>query len=386
MNTLKKLILPGWILGFFALFLYSYTQVDLSLTLSQASIFQTVEKGFQYIGYFNRPLSTYLYIGVFTFLFVLYFATLHLVSQERLSRKAVWIIIICGALILTFSYSAFSYDIFNYIFDARIITHYGQNPYIHKALDFPGDPMLSFMRWTHRVYPYGPIWLALTVPLTYIGGEIFLITFFLFKMLMASFFLLTVYLIEKIARTKKIIAPLLAVVAFGLNPFVLSESLVSSHNDIVMMGLATMAVYFLFENSRKFGLPLFILSVGIKYATILLAFAYGVFALTKSYHKYLVASVILMLVAVVIVAKSSGNFQPWYLLYPAPFVALLFHRKVFSVPAIIMSIAAVAFYIPFLYTGNWDPPIPTILNSLIAGSAFCSLIIVISLLARRLRR
>lgn len=383
---LKKIILPGWIVGLGALFLYSYTQVDLSLTLSQGSIVQTVQKSFQYIGYFNRPLSTYLYIAIFSFLFFMYVATLKLVAKQRISRKTVWTIIIIATVILTFSYSAFSYDIFNYIFDARIITEYGKNPYLHKALDFPGDPMLSFMHWTHRTYPYGPVWLALTVPLTFIGGNFFFLTFFLFKILISSFFLLTVFFIDKIAQNKKAIAPALAVASFGLNPFVLSESLVSAHNDIVMMGLAMGGVYFLFNKSKKIGFVLFALSIGVKFVTVLLAVSYSILYLTKSYTKFLVSAIILMILSVVFVSLSRETFQPWYLLYPAPFVALMFDKKAVFIPAIIMSIATVLYYIPYLYTGGWDAPIPTILNSLIAGSAFCSLIIIISLLARRVQR
>ena len=139
----KKFFVPLWVFGSVLLFLYSFTQVDLSLTLSRASIFQTIEKSFQYVGWFNRPLSTYLYIGVFVILFALYLWTLILVSKKKLNRKTVWIGIIVITGILTLSYNAFSYDLFNYIFDAKIVTHYHLNPYIHKALDFSGDPILS---------------------------------------------------------------------------------------------------------------------------------------------------------------------------------------------------------------------------------------------------
>src|SRR5436190_6431319 len=151
----------------FLLFLYSYTQVDLSLTLSKASLYQTIEKSFQYIGYFQRPLSTALYMGILLLLFLFYGIFLYASAKNKLSKKNIWIIIILSTIILTFAYNAFSYDLFNYIFDAKIVTHYHENPYQHKALDYPFDPMLSFMRWTHRVYPYGPICLVMTIPLSF---------------------------------------------------------------------------------------------------------------------------------------------------------------------------------------------------------------------------
>src|SRR5579872_1380381 len=169
----KTILIILYVITILGLFLYSYTQVDLSLTLSRISVWQLVEKAFQYIGYFQRPLSTILYMSIICLLFLCSIGFMRLVQQGKLKRKTVWILIIFSAILLTFSYNAFSYDLFNYIFDAKIVTHYFQNPYIHKALDFPHDPMLSFMHWTQRTYPYGPVWLLVTVPISFIGFQFF---------------------------------------------------------------------------------------------------------------------------------------------------------------------------------------------------------------------
>ena len=217
----KKLFLPLWALGSFLLFIYSFTQVDLSLTLSQASIFQTVQKSFQYIGWFNRPLSTVFYVVLFIFLFSLYFWSLSLVRKQVIKTKTLWTTIIVVFGITVLSYNAFSYDLFNYIFDAKIVTFYNQNPYMHKALDFPQDQMLSFMRWTHRVYPYGPLWLAFTVPISFFGLQIFSLTLLLFKLFIGAFFLACAYAIGKISKIINLKNPLLPVAAFSLNPFVI---------------------------------------------------------------------------------------------------------------------------------------------------------------------
>src|SRR3989344_7816928 len=196
---MKKILLPLWVISAIALFLYSYTQVDLSLTLSQVSVWQGIQKAFQYVGYFNRPLSTYLFLGIIAFMFLLYCVTLRMVSKKIIDRSTLWRIVILVSGILFVSYTAFSHDLFNYIFDAKILTHYHSNPYLHKALDYHGDPMLSFMHWTHRTYPYGPTWLFLTIPLSFIGFNIFLPTFYLFKLLMLGSFIGSAYFIEKIS-------------------------------------------------------------------------------------------------------------------------------------------------------------------------------------------
>ena len=148
-----KLPFGLYFLVIFALFLYSFTQIDLSLTFSRIDFLRNLVKSFQYIGYFNRPISTYIYVGLLALLFGFYIYFLKLAQNKRIKRDLVWKLIIATIVILLFSYNAFSYDLFNYIFDAKIFTHYHMNPYLHKALDFPGDPMLSFMRWTHRAYP-----------------------------------------------------------------------------------------------------------------------------------------------------------------------------------------------------------------------------------------
>ena len=160
---MKKYFFISYLITLVALFLYSYTQIDLSLTFSRIAPLRTLVGYFQYIGYFNRPLSTLIFVFLIIFLFNFYLGFLVLARTQQLSKKYVWKLIILTTIILAFTYNAFSYDLFNYIFDAKIITHYHLNPYIHKALDFPGDPMLSFMHWTHRVYPYGPLWLGLTI-------------------------------------------------------------------------------------------------------------------------------------------------------------------------------------------------------------------------------
>ena len=154
---MKKILPFAWILAAGALTLYSFTQVSLSLTLTQLPVWQSIQKAFQYVGYFNRPLSATLYIIIVAVLFLLYCFTLYLIRKKQLSVKLVSGIILAVSIILFAAYNAFSYDIFNYIFDAKIVTNYAQNPYEHKALDYPGDPMLSFMQWTHRTYPYGPV-------------------------------------------------------------------------------------------------------------------------------------------------------------------------------------------------------------------------------------
>lgn len=397
-ERLKIIVGIGYIVGIVALFFYSFTQIDLSLTLSQASWVQQFQKSFQYIGYFQRPLSTYLFIGIILLLYVLY--GLLLTYIKRFSKKQLWSIILFSAILLGFAYNAFSYDLFNYIFDAKIITYYGQNPYEHKALDYAqdGEPMLSFMRWTHRVYPYGPVWLGITVPLSFLGMQYFLLTFFLFKALMVASFLGTVWYIGKILQKTYPDYEKLGMAFFALNPFVLIESLVSAHIDIVMMLFMMLGMYLLVQKKYIMTFAVFVLTYGIKFASpelsftlhllIILGLAFGLFIFSKIQKKFAWDSWFIMIgclmIIPVIFASVRTNFQPWYLLSLLPFAALASRKIYIVVPVLIMSFFALLEYIPYLYFGNWDAPIPSYLLWIrVSGMVLAGLAGVIFLVQKR---
>lgn len=345
----------------FALFLYSYTQVDLNLTLSTNPILISVQRFFQNIGYFQRPLSTAIFVSILLFLFLFYLLFLKFVNEKSITKRQVWLLILATSLILTFSYNAFSYDLFNYIFDAKILTHYHQNPYLHKALDFTGDSMLLFMRWTHRTYPYGPTWLGLTVPISFLGLK-FLPTLFLFKALATASFLGTVYFIGKILRKISPKNEIFGLVFFGLSPLVLIESLVSSHNDIPMVFFAVLSLYLLIRKKTIFSFLSLLLSIGVKFATVFLIPVWGlkVFRKDLNWDKFfLIAS--LSMISAIVVASVRTSFQPWYLLYALPFAAFIAKKYYVLIPSIVLSFTSLLIYVPFLYMGDWDPPIPMIL-------------------------
>ncbi len=379
---LPKMLFLGYAVSIFFLLLYSYTQIDLSLTFSRWSVWQVIEKFFQYIGYFERPLSTALYSSLLLILFGFYAVFIRFAQLNRLKMSFFWKLILVTSVILFLSYNAFSYDFFNYIFDARIFTHYHLNPYFYKALDFPTDPMLSFMHWTHRVYPYGPIWLLATIPLSYLGLQFFLPTFFLFKFFTIGCFLAALYFLDK---TLALVAPkdrIVGFVLFAFNPLVLIESLVSGHNDMFMMFLAICAFYLLAKKRYLRALILLLLSIGVKFATAFLlpVFLYVWWAQSAgkkfSWRIIFACSVGLMSIAVFLAAFRT-TFQPWYILFALPFGAFLGKKYYIILPTVVLSFFLLLEYTPYLYTGNWNPPIPSILQGLTMSGIMFSLIVVI---------
>ncbi len=365
----EKIIAFFYILFLLAVLLYTYTQIDLGLAVSRNEQLQSIVRNFQQIGYFQRPLSTNLYISFVIISFAFYNIILAGVHAKKLSRHFIWFVFCVTAGILTVSYTAFSYDIFNYIFDAKIITQYHANPYFHKALDFPSDPMLGFMHWTHRVYPYGPLWLLVTTPLSFVGFGYFLPTYFLFKLLTTASYLGSIWYLEKTLNKIMPQKTLFGIVFFGLNPLIIVESLITNHIDSVMTVFCLAATYYLLQKKGVLATILFFLSVGIKFVTGFLfpIFFYALFKQKKHgithWNSYFFFFFLTMIIGVVI-ETQHGTFQPWYLIPVIAYGAFFSTSYVVFLPVYVITFFALFTYVPFLFSGNWNPPIPRMLNDL----------------------
>jgi hypothetical protein len=368
-----RFVFLSYILLLVGLFLYSFTQVDLNLTLSKLSVFQAVEKAFQYIGFFQRPISTIIFIVIIGLLFIVYCLFLFLAKRGKLSPRHLMILTIASFIALVFSYNAFSYDLFNYIFDARILSHYHQIPFLHKPDDFIGDPTLNFMRWTHRYFPYGVSWLVLTVPLAFVAMNYFLPAFFLFKLLMGFSFLGSIYLIYKISKKIFPGQEIINTVFFAFNPLVIIETLVSAHNDIPMIFFILLSIYLILQKKKVLSWVTNLFSVGIKFSTGVLLPLFIVlefFDKTKrkiNWEKFFITAFLLSLFTVLF-ATIRTNFQPWYLIFPLSMATFIAQKKYISIPAIVASIFAVSIYIPYVLLTDYAKEYPAIIQNIeVAG-------------------
>ena len=240
--------------------IYSYTQVDLNLTLSNNSIYQSIQSQLTNIGYFNRPLSTTIFFVLVLFCTFLYFFVLKF--RQHFSIKQLWVLLFTLCFLLFISYPAFAHDIFNYMFDARTVVKYAQNPYFTTPLDFPQDDWTRFMRWTHVGSVYPPGWLITTIPFYLLGFGKFTLTLLSFKLLGLISFLASSWLMLKIAGRR-------AWILWSFNPMVLIESLSSVHNEITMVAFTLLAFYIF--GTKKIPAYLSLIFAGlIKYTSFLL--------------------------------------------------------------------------------------------------------------------
>lgn len=343
----------GYIVAGVSLFFFSYTQVDLSLTLSSASIFQFIEKTFQHVGFYARPTATVWYIAVVFTYFLLYGSALVAFGKKQLDLRSLWILIALTTIILVLSYPAFSYDIFNYMFTAKTVLVYHKNPYQVIPLQFTGvEPWLSFMRWTHLPSAYTPLWILITLPAYTLGFGYFLWTLWNFKILAALFYVLTIRFMVKILKIQDSKNVALGVAIFALNPLIIFETLVSGHNDIAMMALAVMSIYYFAVKQKTLSYLLLALSVGTKLMTI---FLYPVIIL--GYRK--VWAFIAMCLGLILVLFQR-EVLPWYLVWIMPFAGLIPTSNFLILVTGGASIGLLLRYAPYFYYGNWNSPVPTI--------------------------
>src|SRR4030043_660193 len=178
MSNYEKILLVSNILLYGSLLIFSYAYVDLNLTFSQNPVIINIINFLQQLGYYNRPIATLFYVLFIIFSFSFFIFNLWSFYKSRIGLKYLTISTLINTMILIFAYPFLSSDLFNYLFDAKIILNYHVSPYTHRPLDFPDDEWLRFMRWVHRYSPYGPFWLGLSLIPASLGFGKFILNLF----------------------------------------------------------------------------------------------------------------------------------------------------------------------------------------------------------------
>ena len=366
MEKRQHVLLTINVLLYLFLAVFSYSYVDLNLTLSQNPAILHFVKTMQQLGYFNRSIATSIYLLFIIVAFSFFIYNLWLFKKEKVGLAYLRKSTIINTVILIFAYPFLSSDLFNYLFDARIILKYHASPYDYRAIDFPNDDWIRFMRWIHRYSPYGPLWLLMSLIPAVLSFGKFILNLFAFKIAIGLFHLINTVIIYKILTKINIKNALFGVAFYALNPLFLIEGVANAHNDVVLVTFMLLPIYFLVV--KKTGLSIIALLSGflIKYIPIinlpwliLTAFAklntYSLIVLnllTMTVFTYVYSSF-----GITVPFVSGGStqiqFQPWYLFWTLPFIALIPNIKLLIV-AIAISFGASLRYLPFLYWGDWS--------------------------------
>lgn len=332
--------------------IFSYGFVDPNFPLKPPQILHNLV-------YKQRFLATLIFVVFIFAFFGIYFSLLDKVKKKKITDKQIWQLIFLVVVILLFSFPAFSHDIFNYMATAKTTFFYRENPYLVMPIEFVGEPMLKFMHAANKFALYGPFWILLTFFPHFLGRGNILLTVFTFKAFAALFYLGLCWLIWKISGRNKY-----SLVFFSFNPLVMFETLVSGHNDVVMMTFALLSFYLLFQ--KKFrtramrGLSFFSLfaSIGIKFATVILTPLF-VFSSRIKKEKLISLSAWAMFF-VFLFSPLREEIYSWYFIWVISFVALVPGNRFLRQLTLAFSFSLLLRYTPFLYTRNWGGITPTI--------------------------
>jgi hypothetical protein len=282
------------------------------------------------LGYYHRTISTTIYISIISALTIL-----HITLVKKNRENPIHVALITTGILLL-AYPFLSRDLFNYMFDARMVTFYHVDPYFHKALDFPNDQWLRFMHWTHRSYPYGPTFLPLTlIPSFFAFGKL-LLNFIFFKAMFMSVYIWITYMLTKIKREYGLF--------FATHPLVIIEGLVNNHNDLIAVMFGIMGIYY--TSSKAISILSYLASGGIKFLTAPALFLLFKFKRVKT--EYIVAGLI---AGLILYLSYTGEFQQWYILnffVLIPFLYPLIKKMYIFFYGILLS------YFPFLLYGEWN--------------------------------
>ncbi len=76
-----------------------------------------------------------------------------------------------------------------------------------------------------------------------------------------------------------------------------------------------------------------------------------------------------MLFISIIAQAMRANLQPWYFVIIMPFIPLV-HLKRPLIVSLLLSTAGLLYYLPPLFFGNWNKPVPEQLNLIVITSIF----------------
>lgn len=223
----------------------------------------------------NETILHYL-LAIFIGLFLIYF----LIYKEEKAKgdffkknfKVLIIFFIIFQITLLLIPPIGSADIYNYIFRAKVLTVYHENPYIVPAGNFPNDPLADYAQAGAGKIPliYGPVWLGLAILPTILAGKSVLFGVFLFKLLAIIFNSATCYFIFRILGRLKPNYQHFGTIIYAFNPLILFEIANNGHNDIIMMFLVILSIYFFAKNRYYLSFSALLLAVFVKYIALIL--------------------------------------------------------------------------------------------------------------------
>ena len=329
---------------------FSWGFVNTSSTFPRSSLLLTL------VGTY-RPYATVLYGACITLLFIVYVRLLWLAGHKKIVLKDLRTYICIAAAVLFFGFPGFSYDVFNYMATAKVTYTWHENPYTVMPIEIPNEQMLTYMQASNKIALYGPVWIAVSSIPHYLGFESPLFTLFLFKVLEVAFYAGVLWLIWQLSEKN-----LWSLVFFSLNPIVLTETILSGHNDIVMMFFALASLYLLRKEKYFFSIVALIFSILIKYATIFLIPIYLVKLIKKDKMSWAAVWTwaATFMYAAFLLSPIREEIYAWYFIWPLAFLALIPRESLFVWLSYGFTFGLPLRLAPFIYLQSWTGVTPMV--------------------------
>lgn len=331
--------------------IFSYLWIDFAVVLTIAQGHPKFQKLLSIIEFTreNRELLSQVYLILivcfFVFdLFLLFFPKILLTIR----KKRLFFITAVFVLVFSFSYPFLSYDIFTYLFSAKMLLHYHVNPYKVAPEEFLGrDLWLDFLRNVQFKYAYGPVYLFYSL----IPGIIFstrrlILNFYFLKLMNALVFWFTGYLLFELRKEDYRVFSW-----WFFNPFLLIELLVNSHSDLLMIWFFILGVFYLNKKKVLNSIITMGLSVLTKYVSIIgVPLLFLGKRLRNIYLKFLAISLFCFLLF-----QKQRVTQPWYFSWSYMYLPFIELRSAsWALINLNLLLLLINSYYPFLKTGGWS--------------------------------
>jgi hypothetical protein len=193
-----------------------------------------------------RPLHAFVLASGYALVFFFYLAGYRAASQLT-GRASLLVIVGAGivfSIVLLWVYPVGAADIFDYIFRGRLWGLHDYNPLTVTPLQVNDDPWFPYVVWVWFPSPYGPLWAYVSMTLFRFAGNALLPNLLMFKLLPVMCVAVTSVLLVDLMRMRADGEALGGLLLFAWNPLLLFEAAVNGHNDVVMMTLLILALWF----------------------------------------------------------------------------------------------------------------------------------------------
>lgn len=194
-------------------------------------------------------------------------------ADQAGARRVVYLGAAAAAIVLVFSSSLLSKDVFDYVGQGRILSVHRANPFATAATEYPDDPFMKRMGWPQFTSLYGPGWVSACGIMAWIAGGSVEASVLAFRAFFTAVHLLNGFLIGALLRGWGV-PSLAGELLYLWNPLVLIQSVGQAHNDAFLMLWVLLGLLFLQRRPRAgsffdeaFGAVCMTVSILVKYVT-----------------------------------------------------------------------------------------------------------------------